>query len=96
MGQMLQADIDALRGLAKTLAVAGDSINGIPVTATAAMLSSAVDSVSAGVREVVTTAYKALGDRIRSMADAATASATTYEAADQAFGEQLQKYETGF
>lgn len=96
----LQADIDALLRLSKDLLGVVDQITDINPTdpisdAATSMPGSDVARVSAGAAQPIADAYRAMAERIRSMSEAAEATATDYDAAEQAFKSQLDSYGKG-
>lgn len=95
MSEPLQVDVDALRGLAKSLRDISADIGAIDVPATTAMPGFRIASVARDAEAAVLDAYRGLGESIGSMAAAADANATGYEAAEHAFREQLTRYDAG-
>lgn len=94
MEPVLAADAEALRALAKTLAAAAGAIAGIaepdPVT-----MPGLVADASSRASDVVAAGYRRVADRIASMSTAAGHNATGYETMDEAFRDQLRRYEAG-
>ncbi|MGO4203714.1 hypothetical protein AB4Z09_18565 [Rhodococcus sp. TAF43] len=95
MSEPLQVDVDALRGLAKSLRDISADIGEISVPATTEMPGFRIEAVARDAQAAVLDAYHGLGESIHSMAEAADVDATGYEAAEHAFREQLTRYEAG-
>ncbi|MFI6866862.1 hypothetical protein [Nocardia sp. NPDC050406] len=97
MGDTLRADLDALRVMAAGLRAESDAISAIdPIDliakAARAMSNSAIGVAAAGVNPPLRTAVHDMAEQLRTMADTAEHSATTYEAANRAFTDQLDEY----
>lgn len=100
MGEMLRADLDALRVMAAGVRGEAGAISGIdPVDLCAivgrAMPNSAIGSAAVGVGEPLLSALRGMAGRLRDLAETAEDGATTYENADEAFTEQLDGYLRG-
>lgn len=95
MSEPLQVDVDALRGLGKSLRDISADIGAIGVPATTAMPGFRIDAVARDAEAAVLDAYRGLGESIGSMAEAADVDATGYEAAERAFRDQLTRFEAG-
>ncbi|MBN7561407.1 hypothetical protein [Mycobacteroides abscessus] len=95
MGQMLQADIDALRRLGQTLASQAAAINAIQLPAVVVMPGSPVEGASRNLGIEVKSAYSYMGKSIDRMGGLAGTSATTYEDVDRVFADQLSLYRAG-
>ncbi|MEV6768527.1 UDP-glucose 4-epimerase [Nocardia sp. NPDC051030] len=97
MGDMLQADINALRAMAAAIRAEADSIAVIdPVDLIArvglAMPNSAIGTAAATAGAPLLSAYQGMGERLRALSDAADRSTTTYAEADREFADQLDEY----
>ncbi|NNH75776.1 hypothetical protein HLB23_39005 [Nocardia uniformis] len=97
MGEILRADLEALRVMAAGVRGEAGTISGIdPVDLVAsvgrAMPNSAIGSAAVGVGEPLLSALHGMAERLRGMAEAAENGATTYENADRVFAEQLERY----
>ncbi|GAB2652389.1 hypothetical protein GCM10027169_16880 [Gordonia jinhuaensis] len=95
MGELLQADLAALRALGASLTNTAGAIRGITVTATVTMPGSPVAAASEQGTTATTEAYNRIGADIDEMSAACTANAASYEEVDQAFRSRLQSYESG-
>ncbi|UFS96937.1 hypothetical protein [Nocardia huaxiensis] len=97
MGDMLRADIEALRTLATGLRAQSGAINGIdPVDLIAqagqAMPNSATGSAAVDVTAPLLTVLRRMADELNTLAATTDQGATTYEATDQALANQLDTY----
>lgn len=95
MGQMLQADIDALRRLGQTLTNQAAAINAIQLPAPVVMPGSPVESASSNLGIEAKSAYVYMAKSIDQMGGLAGTSATTYEDVDRTFADQLSRYRVG-
>lgn len=100
MGEILHADLDALRIMAAGLRTEATTISGIdPVDLIAkvgrAMPNSALGAAADGVGAPLRSAVHAMAERLHDLADTADHGATTYEEVDRAFTEQLDGYLRG-
>lgn len=98
--QSLQADADALRGLATTVSGYADTIAGLdPAAAASAGAEAMKDTVTgaavAGIADPVKSAYSAMGKTFHAMATTANSNANDYEATDRGFAQVLQTYGQG-
>jgi hypothetical protein len=98
--KMLEVDSESLRALSSSLIETADAVAALdpspPVeTGAAAMPNSAFGAAAAASAEPILAAYRATAERIRAMADAALASAHSYDEAEAAFRDQLIEYQGG-
>lgn len=94
---MLRVDSESLRALSSALTCSADDIGALDPAgaiggAAQAMPNSAFGAAAGLAAEPVAAAYRAMADRIRTMADAAVVSAHDYDQAEAAFGAQLAQY----
>lgn len=94
---MLRVDSESLRALSSALTRNADDIGALDPcaaidSAAQAMPNSAFGKVAEHAAEPVATAYRAMADRVRTMADAAIVSAQDYDQAESAFAAQLAQY----
>lgn len=97
MGDMLRADLEALRSMAADLRGQADVIAGIdPIDLIAkvgrAMPNSAVGAAATGAAAPLSDAWHTMAARLHTLADTADHGVTTYESADQALETQLDNY----
>ncbi|MBL1078957.1 hypothetical protein JK358_31590 [Nocardia sp. 2] len=97
MGEMLRADIEALRVMAAGVRVQAEAINGMdPVDLIAkvgrAMPNSATGSAAVDVSAPLLTALRRMAAELTTLADTTDRGATTYEETDRALSDQLDHY----
>ncbi|MFI1916937.1 hypothetical protein [Nocardia sp. NPDC020380] len=97
MGDMLRADLEALRIMAADLRGQADVIAGIdPIDLIAkvgrAMPNSAIATAAATADTPLSDAWRTLSTRLHTLADTTDHGVTTYEATDQALETQLDNY----
>ncbi|MFC9996868.1 hypothetical protein [Nocardia sp. NPDC127526] len=100
MGDILRADVAALRVMAAGIRGESAAIAAIdPVDQVAkvarAMPNSAIGAAAVGIGEPLLTALRQLAGELSEVAAVADHGAVTYEAADEAFERQLDEYLTG-
>ena len=95
MGELLEADVAALHSLSRKLSGIAGHIDAIAVDAVVEMPGLRIGTAAQDVPQRVVEAYRQLGASIRTMGEAAAASAATYEDTDQEFRDQLVRYEAG-
>ncbi|MET9486833.1 hypothetical protein [Nocardia sp. NPDC006630] len=100
MGDMLRADVEALRAMAAAVRVEAETIAGIdPVDVIAkvgrAMPNSAIGAAAAGVREPLRSALGGMAARLVELAEVSEHGARSYAETDAAFTGQLDSYLQG-
>ncbi|WP_067573109.1 hypothetical protein [Nocardia acidivorans] len=100
MGDMLRADLEALRVMAAAVRVEAETIAGIdPVDLIAkvarSMPNSAIGSAAAGAGEPIVAALRDLADRLTSLSGVVEHGVKSYEEVDAALGNQLDRYTRG-
>jgi hypothetical protein len=95
MEPVLEVDPDTVRALATNLRSCADSVEALVLPAPIAMPNSVVAVASAQARDAIVDAYRDMAARIRRMASAAAANAADYDATEQVFRDELQRYQAG-
>ncbi|WP_194834494.1 hypothetical protein [Nocardia sp. XZ_19_369] len=91
MGDILQADLDALRGLGKALTGRASTIAGIKIDAQTTMPDSPVQQAMAAVGPAALAAYGALRSNIEQMASVTNSGVKAYGDVERAFVEQFRR-----
>lgn len=96
--EVVQADTESLRALAEAVrdqsaVIAGIDVSGILADAAAAMPDSASGQAAAGAGAPIAAGYRATSEMLASMADTAQSSASSYDAVEVAFRNQLANFQ---
>lgn len=97
MGEILRADLDALRVMAAAVRVEAETIAKIdpadPIAKVVrSMPNSAIGSAAAGAGEPIVAALRDLADRLTTLSGAVEHGVKSYEEMDAALGNQLDSY----
>lgn len=94
MGDMLKADFDGIRSLGAQLRAQADEVSGVAAPAKASvaavvMAAAGIDDLMGRLSSTLEAAVAKHSSAVHALADAALLTATTYEAAEDAFHRQL-------
>ncbi|PXX69387.1 hypothetical protein DFR70_1021076 [Nocardia tenerifensis] len=90
MAEILQADLDALRGLGKALTGRATAIAGLEIDARTTMPDSPIQQAMAAVGPAALAAFGALKSNIEQMAAVTNSGVRAYSDVEQAFVEQVR------
>lgn len=95
MTDLLQVDLDNLRGLGSRLTKEADDIGAIEHTVTVWMSDGPLQKAFEQTRETVGSTYRFMSGEIRQMSDAAKTGVKTYADMEHVLTEQFQRYVNG-